>query len=460
MQERIARSNWHLVLWLALFLFLFSTSAMGQVPTITSFSPTYGPIETTVTITGTNFNTTPANNVVYFGAVKATVTAATSTSLAVTVPIGSTYQPISVTVSGVTAYAIAPFDVTFPSSEVIDTTSFASGIGFTTGSSSPCIIANCDFDGDGKPDIVVTNYTSSNTISVYRNTSTRGSVSFASAVDFASDSNTYGVATGDLDGDGKPDLVVVNQGSNTISVYRNTSTPGSISFAPKVDFATGSIPDWITISDLDGDGKPDLVVTNEGSNTISVYRNTSTPGSISFAPKVDFTTGPNDGSIAICDLDGDGKPDLVVTNQDSNTVSVFRNTSTPGSISFASKVDFTTGANPAWVAICDLDGDGKPDLIVTNPNSNTVSVFRNTSNPGSITASSFAPKVDFTTGTYPCIGAICDLDGDGTPDLVVTNQNSNTVSVFRNTSTPGSISFAPKVDFMTGSHPAGVTICD
>ena len=162
--------------------------------------------------------------------------------------------------------------------------------------------------------------------------------------------------------------------SNTISVLRNTSTSGSISassFAAKVDFATGTTPVSVAIGDVDGDGKPDLVVANYSSNTISVLRNTSTSGSISassFAAKVDFATGTNPGSVAIGDVDGDGKPDLVVAN--GNNLSVLRNTSTPGSISatsFAAKVDFDlVFVGPVFVAIGDVDGDGKPDLVAAN----------------------------------------------------------------------------------------------
>ena len=352
-------------------------------PTITSFSPTSGPIGATVTITGTNFNTTAANNVVYFGAVKAQVTSASSTSLTVIIPVGATYQLITVTdlTKGLTAYSAKPFIVTFAGGGYISSSSFSTKVDFTTGS------------------------------------------------------NPYSLAISDLDSDGKPDLAVSNKSSSTVSVFRNTSTSGlitSASLSAKMDFTIGGVPYDIAIGDLDGDGKPDLAVPNNSSNTVSVFRNTSTSGSItsaSFAPKVDFTTGSAPLAVAISDLDGDGKPDLAVANYGSNTVSVFRNTSTNGSItssSFAAKVDFTTGTGPESVTISDLDGDGKPDLAVANYGSNTVSIFRNSSMSGSITSASFAAKVDFTTGNYSCPGdiEIGDLDGDGKPDLAVANNGS------------------------------------
>ncbi len=464
------------------FLFLTFTLAattMAQVPTVSSFTPTSGPVGTNVTITGTNFNSTLANNVVYFGAMKAIVTGATTTQLIATVPAGATYQPITVlnTATGLQAYSRSNFIATFtPAKGYITTSDFSSKVNFTSGT-NPYSVAIGDLDGDGKADLVSAN-SGNNNISVFRNTSTAGAItttSFNGNVDFSTGagSTPYSVAIGDLDGDGKLDIAVANGTANTVSVFRNTSTSGvisSASFAARVDFTTGSDARSVVIGDLDGDGKPDLTVANSGgSGTVSIFRNTSTSGSItssSFATKVELPTGFSPYSVAIGDLDGDGKADLTVANSGSGTVSVLRNTSTPGAISassFAAKVDFITGSSPRSVAIGDLDGDGKQDLAVANSNSNAVSVFRNTGSSGSITSSSFAAKVDFTTGSFPISLSIGDLDGDGKADLAVANSNNNNVSILRNTSTSGAIStssFATKVDFAMGSTLNSVAIGD
>jgi 6-phosphogluconolactonase (cycloisomerase 2 family) len=454
---------------------IFVSKLLQSPPSITSFTPTSGPIGTTVTIAGTNFEPIAANNIVYFGAVKATVTAATSTSLSITVTTAASYNPITVTnlTTGLTAFSSKPFVVTFPSSQIIDATSFASQVDFMAGVNANSVVIS-DVDGDGKPDLVVLN-SSDNTISIFRNTSTSGTItasSFAPAVNFTTGNSPNSIAISDVDGDGKPDLVVTNEASNTVSIFRNTSSSGSIttsSFVPKVDFTTGTVPICVAIADLDCDGKPDLIVANNMSNSVSIFRNTSTTGSItasSFASKVDLAmTGEYPIRVVISDIDEDGKPDIVVEDFSSKTFSVCKNICSSGTISFAPKVDFTTGVDPKDIALGDIDGDGKPDVVVTNVNDNTVSVFRNTSVSGSITVNSFAPGIRFITGNNPNNVAIGDIDGDGKPDLVIANVFGYTVSVLKNTSVSGSIttsSFASKVDIATspGSTPYYIAIGD
>ena len=440
-------------LLLKLLTLIIYANSFAQ-PTINSFTPISGPIGTTVTINGNNFSPVPANNIVFFGTVKATVSAASATSLTVTVPIGATYQPITVTTDYLTAYAARPFVVTFT-----DGGAFADKIDFPT-ARFPTGISIADLDGDNKPDIAFVNLNGSNTVSVYRNTGANGSISFAERVNFPTGGSPYSLAIKDLDGDGMPDLAVCNSYNNTgtISIFRNTGSNGLISFDTKKDYATGIGPLSVSIGDLNGDGKPDLVVANYMSSTISIFQNMSTNGTIFFAAKRDFTVGIGvPVSVSIGDLDGDGKPDLAAVNGGNNSASILRNIGTSGTIAFAPKIDFSTGADPYSVSIGDLDGDGKPDLAVANKYDKTASVLRNTSTNGTI---AFAPKVDFAIGQGPWNIAIGDLDGDGKPDLATANGLYNTVSVLLNLSASDSISFAPKMDYPVGDDPTSIAIGD
>ncbi len=429
-------------------------------PTITSFTPTSGPVGTTVTITGTNFSATPANNIVYFGATRGTVTAATSTQIEVTVPVGATFQPISVLVNGLVTYTRQPFIVNFGCSQIIDASAFAPKVDVTTGL-EPYAIALGDFDQDGKIDMATANF-SDNTISIFRNTSSGpGNVSYASKIDFSTGAGSpYALSIGDFDGDGKQDVAVANETTNTVSVFRNTSTgPGNINFAGKIDFATGLFPHGITSTDFNLDGKVDLAVTSDTDDVISVFRNTSSgPGVINFGLRIDFPTGQAAQDVSNGDLDGDGLFDLVVTNYTSNTISVFRNTSAAGSITFAAKVDLPTGDSPNSVSIGDLDGDGKADIAVANAASNNVSLFRNTSSGvGSI---AFAVQADLPAGVGAFWVAMSNLSGDGKTDLAVPDFGDK-VAVFQNTSTgAGNIGFATNQDFLTGNTPQAVAIGD
>ena len=434
-------------------LIICSLPIFAQVaPAISSFSPASGTIGTTVVITGTNFSVTPASNVVYFGAVKATVSAATSTSLNVTVPAGSTYQPITVTTRNLTAYSANPFIVIFCSGPV-NNSSFVSKTDFTTGTGPYSVFAG-DLDGDGKADMVTTN-NSDNSVSVFLNTSVVGTVSFAAKTDFATGSAPYSVYLADIDGDGKQDIIVTNRSSNTISLLKNTSSAGSISFTAKADFVTGIAPIGLSVNDLDGDGKADIAVAN--SNSVSILRNTSTVGNFSFDTKVDFPTGTGTMFVVLGDLDGDSRPDMAVTNGGANTVSVFKNTGTSGNITFAAKSDYPMISYPTGIAMSDLDGDGKKDLAVSDGFGISLSVLRNISSAGSI---SFATRADIATGGGPFTVSAGDINGDGKPDLVTGNDFDFSASVLQNTSTVGTISFAATVDLPAGNDPLSTAICD
>src|SRR5206468_36264 len=216
--------------------------------------------------------------------------------------------------------------------------------------------------------------------------------SFAAKQDFATGTTPVSVTGGDVNLDGKLDLAVANQNSSTVSVLLNTTAPGAAipSFAPKQDFATGTNPFSVTAGDVNLDGRLDLAVANLNSSTVSVLLNTTAPGAAipSFAPKQDFATGTDPLSVTAGAARRAAELDLAVANLNSSTVSVLLNTTAPGAAtpSFAAKQDFATSVNPVSVTMGDLNGDGKLDLAVANDGSNTVSVLLNTTAPGAATA--------------------------------------------------------------------------
>jgi hypothetical protein len=370
------------------------------------------------------------------------------------------------TSTGLIARSIQFFNPTFsPNKDTITTNDIASKLDFTT-ATSPSAVAVGDIDGDGKPDVVTANSSNGPNISVLRNTSTSNTITFASKTDIFISAQPYSIAISDLDGDGKLDIAIANQYSTVISVLRNTSSLGAISFATIADFSisssySSSLP-FVSIGDVNGDSKPDLIcISSAGNNNVSVLRNTSSIGAISFATSIDFTTGNSPKSIALGDIDGDNKIDIAITNDGANTVSVLRNTSTTNNISFANKVDFSVETNPCSIAIGDLSGDGKLDLAIANfsfsSGGHNISILKNTSTTGVV---SFASKVNIATGTNPSSICIGDINGDGKPDLAVTNRGNSTVSVLQNKGGIDTINFPTKVNKTTGSNPNSVMICD
>jgi len=154
--------------------------------------------------------------------------------------------------------------------------------------------------------------------------------------------------------------------------------------------------------------------------------------------------GPESASIG--DLDGDGKPDLVVVDVYANRLTIFRNTSTPGNISFASVSDLIRGNIRNTSAIVDLDGDGKEIWQWPTPVSSipSYSIFQYLRIPLSDQIFHLTTKW-ISRQEWPKRNYRRDLDSDGKPDLAVVNHKQGNISVFRNNSTPGIISLAPKL---------------
>lgn len=433
-----------------------SPSANGFVftntVTINGFSPVSGLIGTNVTISGANFSSNPANNIVYFGDVKASVLSSSPGLLVAVVPPGSSYKPITVTTNGLTAFSKLPFVVTIPGTTNITTGAFAPKVDYPLGSVGSYGVETGDLDNDGKTDFYATQF-DANRLSMFKNTSSGGIISFAAKIDSVASGQPTTTGMADFDGDGKKDLIVINF---NVSVFKNNGSSGTISLFPKIGFSAGGLPENFSVGDLTPDGKPDIAIAN-GSQLEVLSNNTSTAGSISFAPAVQFNSGNQPQSVVIGDLNDDGKSDMAIVNQSSGTLSVFTNTSTASTLSFAPQLDFTTGIKPYSVALGDLNADGKPEVVLTNFESNTVSVYRNTSVNGVV---SFATREDIATGSQPRSVAIGDMNGDGKPDMIVVNALSSSISVYQNMSSGSTISFPSRIDFSTAGFPQYVSLAD
>jgi hypothetical protein len=272
-------------------------------------------------------------------------------------------------------------------------------------------------------------------------------LTFAAQQTLSAGSHPRSIVAADVNGDGKPDLIVTNLSGHSVGVLLGN---GDGTFQAQRTFAVGtsqSYPMSVAVMDVNGDGKQDLVVANDSfTGTVSVLLGN---GNGTFQPQQLFAAGTDPYSVAVADVNGDGKQDLVVANNGAgSSVSVLLGN---GNGTFQSQKNFATDPYPRCVVVTDVNGDGKLDIVTANYSSNDLSLLLGNGN------GTFQAQRVLSPGQYPQSVTAADVNGDNKTDLIVTNYVNNTVSVLLGN---GNGTFQGRRAFTTGAGPIAVAVAD
>ena len=277
---------------------------------------------------------------------------------------------------------------------------------------NPQAVAVADFNGDGKQDLAVLNG-NGNTISIFLG---NGDGTFQTPTTSYPVANGFpvAIAVGDVNNDGKLDLVVADQRIGEISVLLGN---GDGTFQTHKDFATGNSPVAVVLGDFNGDGKLDVATANYTDNTVSILLG---DGTGSFGTNHDYSTGVNPQAIAEGDVNGDGKIDLVVANNNDGTISVLLGNG-DGTFPVTSPT-YTTAAVPTGIVLGDFNKDGKLDVAVSTAAVKVSMLLGNGDG-------TFQTHVDYVAGNNSQWITYGDFNGDGALDVAVANFTDNDLSI-------------------------------
>jgi hypothetical protein len=314
--------------------------------------------------------------------------------------------------------------------------------------SGPRNIAAADLNADGKADMVAAN-SLDGTISVLLS---NGDGTFRPAVKYVLGGNPNDVAIADFNGDGKPDLAVANSGTKVVSVLLGN---GDGTFQAAVNYSTSDFAFQLVAADFNGDGKLDIATTDFSGGVSILLGN----GDGTFQAEREFSTGIFAGAIAVADFNLDGKPDLAVVNNNGENLTIFLGngdgTFTQGATYTPSP--YTPPTSILGVAVADVNLDGKPDLLLSNPAPSSTPTTSEVTVMLGNGDGTFAAPISYgaTTGPYSLV--VADFNGDGKPDVAVANQGTNSVSVLTGN---GDGTFTSSYQYAAGIAAEGIAAGD
>lgn len=303
--------------------------------------------------------------------------------------------------------------------------------GFTTGATlttgvHPNFIATGNLNGAGGIDMAVTNGGGDRSVTLFFNDGIGASWS-TSTLSLGSDADVSSLVAANLTSntDTNIDFFIVKDSGVTTDFFEVWQGNGAGLFTEitSASGSTGNQPIFVVSSDLNGDAKPDMIVVNYLGNSLTVLLGNG-DGTFSEASGSPIAVGSLPRSVSTGNLNGDAHVDLIVPNVGDNTLTVLLGN---GDGTFASGMSHSVNGQPANAAIADFDGDGFNDIAVSRWSANILSIYY-----GNGDGTFKSTPTNVPVGTNPFFVVAADLDKDGTTDLAVTNYGSNDVKILLN----------------------------